>query len=220
MLKITPRLCLIAGLVLSPLLLAGHASQSADDPQQTQNQQLLTNNQQLLTHNQQLLTQSQKLQTENQQLQTENQQLQTENQQLQQKVAAQQQHIARLQGAIAYTVNSDLLFKPGSWQMTKEGENVIAGLSKKLSANQQNKLVVNGYTDGTPIGPELQRQGITTNQDLSQKRAEAVMQHMISQGVKKDMIEAKGWGDANPVAPNDTQEGRAMNRRVEVTVSG
>ena len=66
----------------------------------------------------------------------------------------------------------------------------------------------------------LQRQGITTNQDLSQKRAEAVMQHMISQGVKKDMIEAKGWGDANPVAPNDTQEGRAMNRRVEVTVSG
>jgi|SRR3954447_17008446 outer membrane protein OmpA-like peptidoglycan-associated protein len=148
MLKITPRLCLIAGVVLSPLLLAGHASQGADDPQQTQNQQLLTNNQQLLTHNQQLLTQSQKLQTENQQLQTENQQLQ-------QKVAAQQQHIARLQGAIAYTVNSDLLFKPGSWQMTKEGENVIAGLSKKLSANQQNKLVVNGYTDGTPIGPEL-----------------------------------------------------------------
>jgi len=141
-------------------------------------------------------------------------------QQLQQKVAAQQEHIARLQGSIAYTVNSDLLFKPGSWQMTKEGENVIAGLSKKLAANQQNKLVVNGYTDGTPIGPELQRQGITTNQDLSQKRAEAVMQHMISQGVKKDMIEAKGWGDANPVAPNDTQEGRAMNRRVEVTVSG
>ena len=211
MLKITPRHCLIAGLVLSPLLLAGHASQSADDPQQTQNQQLLTNNQQLLTHNQQLLTQSQKLQTENQQLQTENQQLQ-------QKVAAQQEHIARLQGSIAYTVNSDLLFKPGSWQMTKEGENVIAGLSKRLAANQQNKLVVNGYTDGTPIGPELQRQGITTNQDLSQKRAEAVMQHMISQGVRKDMIEAKGWGDANPIAPNDTQEGRAMNRRVEVTV--
>ena len=213
MLKITPRLCLIAGLVLLPLLLAGHASQSADDPQQTQNQQLLTNNQQLLTHNQQLLTQSQKLLTQSQKLQTENQQLQ-------QKVAAQQQHIARLQGSIAYTVNSDLLFKPGSWQMTKEGENVIAGLSKRLAANQQNKLVVNGYTDGTPIGPELQRQGITTNQDLSQKRAEAVMQHMISQGVKKDMIEAKGWGDANPVAPNDTQEGRAMNRRVEVTVSG
>jgi chemotaxis protein MotB len=44
-----------------------------------------------------------------------------------------------------------------------------------LAPFQQTKLVVNGYTDNAPIGPELQRQGITSNEVLSQKRAEAVM---------------------------------------------
>ncbi|MCW2243126.1 OmpA family protein [Azospirillum canadense] len=153
------------------------------------------------------------------QVRSQNQQLQSQNQQLQQQVSAQQDHIARLQGAIAYTVNSDLLFRPGSWQMTTRGEELIAGYAKRLVANQQNKLVVNGYTDNAPIGPALQRQGITTNQELSQKRAEAVMQYLISQGVSPDMIAAKGYGDANPVASNDTAQGRARNRRVEITVA-
>ncbi|ALJ39402.1 MULTISPECIES: OmpA family protein [Azospirillum] len=153
------------------------------------------------------------------QLRSQNQQLQSQNQQLQQQVATQQNHIVRLQGAIAYTVNSDLLFRPGSWQMTKRGEEIIAGYAKRLAATQQNKLLVNGYTDDAPIGPALQRQGITTNQELSQKRAEAVMQYLISQGVNPDMIAAKGYGDANPVASNETVQGRARNRRVEITVA-
>jgi chemotaxis protein MotB len=64
----------------------------------------------------------------------------------------------------------------------------------------------------------LERQGITSNQDLSQKRAEDVMQFLISQGVKPELISAQGFGDANPVASNDTPQGRAQNRRVELSV--
>jgi hypothetical protein len=64
----------------------------------------------------------------------------------------------------------------------------------------------------------LQRQGITSNQDLSQKRAENVMEYLISQGVKPDLISAKGFGEADPVATNDTAKGRAQNRRVELSV--
>jgi chemotaxis protein MotB len=152
-------------------------------------------------------------------LQTQNQQLQTQNQQLQQQVSAQSAQICRLQGAIKYTVNSDLLFPSGSYQMSAQGQQVIARLASRLAPFQQNKLVVNGYTDNAPIGAQLQRQGIESNQMLSEKRADNVMQYLISQGVKQDMISAKGFGEADPVAPNDTPQGRAQNRRVELALA-
>jgi len=153
-------------------------------------------------------------------LQAQNQQLQQQNQQYQQQIASDQAHIGRLQGAIKYTVNSDLLFPSGSWRMSADGQEIIAKMAKTLAAGQQDKLVVNGYTDNASIGPELKRQGITSNQMLSQKRAETVMQYMISQGVKADLVTAKGYGEADPVATNNTAQGRAQNRRVEITLAG
>jgi chemotaxis protein MotB len=153
--------------------------------------------------------------------------LQAQNQQLQQQVASQQQEItadkaqiARLTGAISYTVNSDLLFAPGSWTMSGRGKQIIASFAQKLAPTQQNKLLVSGYTDNTPIGPGLQRQGVDSNQQLSQKRADAVMAFLISQGVKTDLVEAKGFGDADPVASNATVPGRAKNRRVVLSLEG
>lgn len=153
--------------------------------------------------------------------------LQSQNRQLQQQLSAQSAElsaskgqVARLQGAIKYTVNSDLLFRPGGWQMSNQGKQVISKLAAKLAATQENKLVVNGYTDNAPIGPALQRQGVTSNQILSQKRADDVMQFLISQGMKPDLVSARGFGDADPVASNDTAKGRAQNRRVEIALGG
>jgi chemotaxis protein MotB len=146
--------------------------------------------------------------------------LQAQNQQLQAQLATSQQQITRLQGAIRYTVNSDLLFAPGSWQMRPQGQKIIADFAKKLAPSQQNHLMVSGYTDNAPIGPTLRQQGVTSNQELSQKRAEAVMQYLVSQGVRPDLVSAQGFGDASPVAPNDTAQGRAQNRRVELSLVG
>jgi chemotaxis protein MotB len=146
--------------------------------------------------------------------------LQAQNQQLQQQVAGDQQQINRLRGAIKYTVNSDLLFSSGGWEIRPQGKQIIANMAAKLAPTQQNKIIVNGYTDNAPVGPELQRQGITSNQILSQKRAENVMQYLISQGLRPDLVSAQGFGDANPVASNDTAQGRAQNRRVELTLAG
>jgi chemotaxis protein MotB len=89
-----------------------------------------------------------------------------------------------------------------------------------LAPTQQNKILVSGYTDNAPIGPALQRQGITSNQVLSQKRAENVMEYLVSHGVKPDLISAQGFGDSNPVASNDAAQGRAQNRRVELSLAG
>jgi chemotaxis protein MotB len=146
--------------------------------------------------------------------------LQAQNQQLQQQVAADQQHISRLQSAIKYTVNSDLLFPSGSWQISADGKSIMTKMASQLAAYQQDKLVVNGYTDNAPIGPALAREGVTSNEILSQKRADSVMQFLISQGVKSNLISAKGWGEANPIASNSTPKGRAQNRRVEITLAG
>jgi chemotaxis protein MotB len=153
--------------------------------------------------------------------------LQAQNQQLQQQVTTQsaqieadKAQITRLQGAIKYTVNSDLLFPSGGWQMSDRGKQIIANMAAKLAPTQQNKILVTGYTDNAPIGPELQRQGITSNQVLSQKRAENVMQFLVSQGLKPNLVSAQGLGDTNPVASNDSVKGRAQNRRVELSLVG
>jgi len=166
-----------------------------------------------------LQTQNQQLQSQLQQVQTQNQQLQTQNQQLGQQASTQSAQICRLQGAIKYTVNSDLLFPSGSYEMSTRGQQLIAKMAPKLAPFQQDKLVVNGYTDNAPIGAQLRGRGIDSNQMLSEKRADNVMRYLISQGVKEDMISAKGYGEQDPVATNDTAQGRAQNRRVEVTLA-
>jgi chemotaxis protein MotB len=152
------------------------------------------------------------------QLQTQNQQLQQQNAALSAQVAADKTQICRLQGAIKYTAESDLLFPSGGWQMSDRGKQIIATMAAKLAPTQQNKILVSGYTDNAPVGRALQREGITSNEILSQKRAENVMEFIISQGVKPELISAKGFGDADAVASNSTPQGRAKNRRVELSV--
>ena len=95
----------------------------------------------------------------------------------------------------------------------------IAKIAAILAPHQTSKINVNGYTDTTPIGPGLAKQGVTTNLILSQKRADNVMQYMISQGVKPGLVSAHGFGEADPVASNDTAAGKAQNRRVELTIA-
>jgi chemotaxis protein MotB len=153
--------------------------------------------------------------------------LEAENQRLHQQLASQsaqtnaeKAQVGRLQGAIKYTVNSDLLFPSGGWEMRKAGKQIIAKLAAKLAPTQQNRLLVNGYTDNAPIGPKLKKEGVDSNEELSQKRAENVMEFLISQGVKPDLVSAHGYGDASPVAPNKTAKGRAQNRRVELALGG
>ena len=150
----------------------------------------------------------------------QNQQLQQQVTSLSTQVSSAQAQVGRLQSAIKYTVDSDLLFPPGGWEMSAAGKDVIGKFTSKLAPTQQNKLVVNGYTDNAPVGRELQRKGVTSNQILSQKRAENVMEYLISQGVQPTLVSAVGHGDADPVAPNNTAPGRAKNRRVELTLGG
>ena len=140
--------------------------------------------------------------------------LQTQNQQLQQQVT-------NLQKEAQFVEAGDLLFPSGGYQLSPAGQ---AELSKnivpKLIGLQNAKVVVYGYTDNTPIGPALKQQGINDNLTLSSRRAGAVVNYLISQGVNPNIISAKGFGETHPVAPNDTPADRARNRRIVITIQG
>jgi chemotaxis protein MotB len=144
-------------------------------------------------------------------------QSQAQNAANQQQIASLNDQVNRLQHAIRYTVNSDLLFASGSWDLSKQGASLMSRLASQLAPFQVRNLVINGYTDNAPIGAALRKRGVDSNQTLSQRRAESVMAFLGTNGVKQEFMTAKGWGDAQPVAPNNTAEGRAQNRRVEIT---
>ena len=147
-------------------------------------------------------------------LQAQNQQLQAQNQQLQAQVAG-------LQREAKFVEAGDLLFPEGGYQLSPAGKaELSSNIVPKLTGLQNAKVVVYGYTDNLPVGPALQRQGIPDNLVLSTRRAATVVTFLVSQGVNANIISAKGVGDTRPVAPNDTPQGRAQNRRIEITVQG
>src|SRR5215469_6152236 len=155
-------------------------------------------------------------QQKNAELDQEYQQL---SQQMSAEVGAKNMQITRLQDAVRVSINSQLLFPSGRWDMSESAKQSISKVAAILAPHQKTKIIVKGYTDTTPIGPGLMKEGITSNLILSQKRADTVMQYMISQGVKPSLISAQGFGEADPVASNSTAEGRAQNRRVELNLA-
>jgi chemotaxis protein MotB len=146
--------------------------------------------------------------------------LESRYQELASEVGDNQMQIARLQDAIKATVNDELRFPAGSWQMPVKARQTLATLVPILASMQQTGIMVNGYSDNGSIGPKLMRRGINSNLVLSRRRADSVMHFLISQGVNPSMVIARGFGDADQVAANDTAAGRAQNRRVELILAG
>lgn len=105
----------------------------------------------------------------------------------------------------------DVLFDTGRSKLKTAGMRNVEKLSAYLKANPMRKAVVEGYTDST--GSE------SLNQDLSNRRAAAVRQALIGQGIDGDRLTTHAYGEGHPVAGNDNAEGRQLNRRVEIILS-
>jgi outer membrane protein OmpA-like peptidoglycan-associated protein len=106
----------------------------------------------------------------------------------------------------------DVLFDFNKYTLKPEARERLARISGIVLAYPDLKLQIEGYTDA--IGSE------EYNQTLSEKRAEAVRDYLVSSGVSMNNVAAQGLGKADPVADNSTAAGRKLNRRVEMIVSG
>ncbi len=107
---------------------------------------------------------------------------------------------------------SDVLFAINKYNLTEDAKLKLARLSGIILAHPGLNLRVEGYTDST--GTE------TYNQKLSEERSDSVRDFLLTQGLSPDTVTAMGYGEQYPVASNDTSSGRAMNRRVQIVVSG
>ena len=136
------------------------------------------------------------------------------------QAAAEQAQIGKMQQQQKWVVAGDVLFPEGGYQLSANGKQALNQYVPKLQSLQNAKVVVYGYTDNLPVGPPLQRAGIANNIDLSSRRADKVVAYLTSQGVNPNVISAKGFGDTHPAASNDTPDGRAKNRRIEIVLEG
>jgi flagellar motor protein MotB len=117
------------------------------------------------------------------------------------------------------TMAADETFPSGGYTLTRAGKAKLDELVPALQGMGPGaKIVVYGYTDNQPAGKALRSKGVVDNLDLSSKRADAVVRYLTSKGINPSIISSKGRGDTHPVAPNETREGRAQNRRIEVSV--
>ena len=146
--------------------------------------------------------------------------LEQEYQQLQAALSTDQAQIVLLEGKLKVTMVDQVLFSEGGFRLNSQAKAVLGKLVPTLSGLQQTKIIVDGYTDNVPIGPGLKREGISSNLELSSRRADVVVEYLVQQGVNQNLISAQGFGESNPVASNDTPEGRSQNRRIEVTLVG
>jgi outer membrane protein OmpA-like peptidoglycan-associated protein len=109
------------------------------------------------------------------------------------------------------TLSGEVLFATGESTLLPIAQQRLDQVARALIDQGARHLVVEGHTDS--------RGSATTNQQLSLARALAVRQYLVSRGIPEAQVEASGLGPTRPVAPNDTPEGRANNRRVEIVVS-
>jgi chemotaxis protein MotB len=140
------------------------------------------------------------------------------NTQLSSELGSDQAQITQLQNQLKVTMVNELLFPEGGWTLNAKGEATLAKIAPTLSNLPGQQIVVQGFTDNEPIGPALKAR-FPSNLELSSARADAVTRFLISKGVPPNGISAQGFGDARPVASNDTPQGKAKNRRVEIVIA-
>ncbi len=106
------------------------------------------------------------------------------------------------------TISGDVAFEFDKADIRPAFEPTLNQIADELNQSPETKLEVVGHADST--GSE------TYNQDLSERRAQAVADYLIGRGVAADRFSASGRGETEPVASNATRDGRAQNRRVEI----
>lgn len=112
----------------------------------------------------------------------------------------------------AKVVGMDVLFRPATIDLTPEAGALLQSVADFIGGFAPDRIIIEGHMD---TGGDTE-----TNQELTETRAEAVRQYLVEtfEFITPGMVEARGYGAERPIAPNDTDENRALNRRIEVII--
>ncbi|RHJ83251.1 OmpA family protein [Parabacteroides sp. AM08-6] len=112
--------------------------------------------------------------------------------------------------ALKVTFDSGILFATNSSTLSDASKSALRNFANSLKVNPDTDIRIIGFTDNTGK--------VDYNQTLSEKRAKSVFDYLMQQGISSDRMVYEGKGVHDPVASNDTPEGRALNRRVEIVI--
>lgn len=118
-------------------------------------------------------------------------------------------------GRMVVVLSSDVLFGSGSARLSRDGKAAIAEVAALLADIPDRKFQIEGHTDNVPIHNAT----FPTNWELASARSITVLKTMLENGMAAERISAASFGDSKPVGDNETTEGRAMNRRIEIVVT-
>ena len=122
-------------------------------------------------------------------------------------------------GKVYVSMENKLLFQTGSWAVGSEGRRAVVEVGKVLAQNPDITVLIEGHTDNDKILGNIGG-GIENNWDLSTKRATAIVNILAENGgIRKQNLTAAGRGEFAPIMSNDSQEGKAKNRRIEVILT-
>ena len=125
-------------------------------------------------------------------------------------------NIKVLKGVVYISLADNMLFKSGSYQISDQAMNILDKIAKIIKDYKNYDVLVEGNTDNVPIS----RTNIRNNWDLSTLRASSVVQVLQDRfGVDPSRMTAGGRGEYNPIASNDTADGRQQNRRTEIIIT-
>lgn len=120
-------------------------------------------------------------------------------------------------GKVYVSLENKLLFKSGSWSVGKQGRQAIIELGKVLGENPKIAVLIEGHTDNVSFSGNGQ---ISNNWDLSTKRATAIISILSeNSSIKLENLTAAGRSEYSPINSNETIEGKAKNRRIEVILT-
>jgi len=201
-------------------LLAGCVTQGTYDEMVAERDRLVTDNQVLRQQRVTLADVAMGLGTELAMANHEVSMLEREQQELADEVArwavrgAIQMHL--LKDGLHLILPHDVLFESGSSALTSEGQELVTELVRELE-QQPYQIAVLGFTDNVPVGPRLAER-YPSNWDLAGARAASVVRLMDSEGIPASQLVAVSRGETGAIATNDTPEGRAQNRRIDIRI--
>jgi chemotaxis protein MotB len=122
-------------------------------------------------------------------------------------------------GKVYVSMENKLLFQTGSWAVGTEGKRAVVEVGKVLAQNPDISVLIEGHTDNDKIVGSIGG-GIENNWDLSTKRATAIVNILAeNKGINKQNLTAAGRGEFAPLMSNDSPEGKAKNRRIEIILT-